>query len=214
MADRYTYVPHLGLFAMFAWAADDAVRFLGGRRRGAAAFAVVAIVFAVAGCALRTAEHMGAWRDTFALYRSSLASTPDSPFLHFNLGNGLLDRGDHVAAREHYAAALRLRPDWDLAAGNLAWLLATTPDSALRDPRRAIELAQRVAQSQSFRDPNALDTLAAGYAAAGDFERALALARRARALALAQGRQALAGEIEGRLRGYESGTAYVAPARR
>ena len=214
MADRYTYVPHLGLFAMFAWAADDIVRFLRGWRRGAAAFASVAIILAVAGCALRSAEEMGAWRDTLTLYRRSLASTPDSPFLHLNLGNRLLDRGDHAAAREHYAAALRLRPGWDLAACNLAWLLATAPDSALRDPHRAIELAQPVAQSQNFRDPNTLDTLAAGYAAAGDFERALALARRARALALAQGRADLAGEIEGRLRGYESGTAYVAPARR
>jgi hypothetical protein len=54
-----------------------------------------------------------------------------------------------------------------------------------------------------------LDTLAAGHAAAGDFEHVLALAHQARALA--QGREDLAGEIGGRARGYESGAAYVAP---
>lgn len=214
MADRYTYIPHLGLFAMLAWSADDAVRFLRGRGRGAAAFALAAILLAVFACAARSVGQMGAWRDSVALYQRSLASTPDSHWLHFNLGNRLLDRGDHAAAREHYAAALRLRPGWDLAAGNLAWLLATAPDSALRDPQRAIELAEGAAQAQGFRDPNTLDTLAAAHAAAGDFERALALGNRARALALAQGRRGLAGEIEERVRGYASGTAYVAPARR
>jgi tetratricopeptide (TPR) repeat protein len=214
MADRYTYIPHLGLFAMLAWSADDAVRYLRGRGRGAAAFALAAILLAVFACAARSVGQMGAWRDSVALYQCSLASTPDSHWLHFNLGNRLLDRGDHAAAREHYAAALRLRPGWDLAAGNLAWLLATTPDSALRDPQRAIELAQGVAQAQGFRDPNALDTLAAAYAAAGDFERALALGNRASALALAQGRRDLASEVEERVRGYAAGAAYVAPSQR
>jgi hypothetical protein len=214
MADRYTYVPHLGLFAMFAWSADDAVRYLRGRSRGAAALALAAVLLAVFGCAARSAQQMGAWRDTVTLYRHSLAATPDSHWLHFNLGNRLLVRGEHAAAREHFAAALRLRPGWDLAAGNLAWLLATTPEPALRDPQRAIELAEEIAQSQSFRDPNTLDTLAAAYAAAGDFERALALGRRASALAQAQGRDGLASEIDARVRGYASGMAYVAPVQR
>jgi len=107
-----------------------------------------------------------------------------------------------------------LRPGWNLAAGNLAWLLATTPDAALRNPQRAVELAEEIAQSQNFRDPNTLDTLAAAYAAAGDFERALALGRRAGALARAQGREGLASEIDERVRGYASGMAYVAPAQR
>jgi hypothetical protein len=214
MADRYTYVPHLGLFAMFAWSADEAVRFLRGRSRGAAVLALAAILLAIFGCAARSAQQMGAWRDTVTLYRRSLAATPDSHWLHFNLGNRLSDRGEYAVARDHYAAALRLRPGWDLAAGNLAWLLATTPDSALRDPQRAIELAQEIVQSQDFRDPNTLDTLAAAYAAAGDFERALAIGQRARALALAQGRKSLASEVDARVRGYASGTAYVAPAQR
>jgi len=214
MADRYTYIPHLGLFAMFAWSADDAVRSLRGRRRGAAALALGALLLLLIGCAARTVWQTGAWRDTVTLYQRSLASTPDSHWLHFNLGNRLFDQGDYAAARAHYAAALRLRPGWDLAAGNLAWLLATTPDPELRDPQRAIELAYRAAQSQGFRDPNTLDTLAAGHAAAGDFERALALARRARTLALAQGRGDLADEIDARARGYASGAAYFAPARR
>jgi hypothetical protein len=214
MADRYTYIPHLGLFAMFAWSADDAVRFLRGRRPGAAALAWGALVLLLLGCAARAAWQTGAWRDTVTLYQRSLASTPDSHWLHFNLGNRLFAQGSHAAAREHYAAALRLRPGWDLAAGNLAWLLATTPDPDLRDPHRAIELAYRAAESQGFRDPNILDTLAAGHAAAGDFERALALAHHARALALAQGRKDLAGEIGDRARGYESGAAYVAPVQR
>ena len=63
-----------------------------------------------------------------------------------------MDTGTAPVEASAQGAALRLRPDRDLAAGNLAWPLATAPDSALRDPQRAIELAEGVAQTRSFRD--------------------------------------------------------------
>jgi hypothetical protein len=72
------------------------------------------------GCAARAAWQTGAWHDMVTLYQRSLASTPDSHWLHLNLGNRLFAQGGHTAAREHCAAALPLRPGWDLAAGNLA----------------------------------------------------------------------------------------------
>lgn len=213
MADRYTYVPHVGLFMAFAWAAEDTLRSLRERRPAVAKLFAGVLVFLVAGCAVRTAHWTAVWRDTTTLYRNSISSTPDSHWLRFNLGNRLLERGEHAEALEHYEAALRLRPDLDPAAVSLSWLLATTPDTSLRDPPRALALSLGVAKSQGFRDPNTLDTLALAYAAGGDFDQAIAVARRAGAIAIRQGNGTLARSIAERLRGYESGRAHVDPSR-
>jgi len=59
---------------------------------------------------------------------------------------------------------------------NLAWLLATSPDPALRDPERAVRLAQEARDAEGDGDPELLDTLAAAHASAGHFERAAEIA--------------------------------------
>ena len=57
-------------------------------------------------------------------------------------------------------------------ANDLAWLLATTSDSRLRDGRRAVTIAERVSSLNEHEDPNFLDTLAAAYAEVGEYEKA------------------------------------------
>lgn len=88
-------------------------------------------------------------------------------------------RRDWAQAMEHSEAALRLVPHWAEVINGLAWLYATCPDAALRRPRRAVALAEQVCEGTDYRDPRALDTLAAALAAAGDFPRAVAAADRA-----------------------------------
>ena len=95
------------------------------------------------------------------------------------LGNALWALGRAEEAIEQLEAALRQRPGWPIAANNLAWMLATAPDPALRDPERAVGLAEETL-AVAPQDAGALDTLAAAHAASGRFDRALELARRAR----------------------------------
>jgi tetratricopeptide (TPR) repeat protein len=71
-----------------------------------------------------------------------------------------------------YSAALEREPGHREASNNLAWLLATAKDPALRDPERAIELA-RALLARAPGDAFVLDTLAAGYAAAGRHDEAV-----------------------------------------
>jgi len=213
MADRYTYMPHLGLFVLFAWAADDTLRSLRQCQPVMARLVVGLLAVLVVLCAGRTAHQTTMWRDTMTLYRSSIASTPESYWLRFNLGNRLLDGGEHAEALAQFEAALRQRPDHDPAAVSLAWLLATTPDASLRDPQRALALAENVARFEGFRDANTLDTLAAAHAARGDFGQAIVVARRAEVIAMRQGQEVLLRSIAERLRRYESGRAYVDPIR-
>lgn len=78
--------------------------------------------------------------------------------------------------------ALDERPDWPEAANELAWFLATHPEEQFRDGRRAVDLAQRLAEQSQYRQPAVLDTLAAAWAESGHFDRAAQIMQQAVAL--------------------------------
>ena len=80
--------------------------------------------------------------------------------------------GDHKAARVDLEKALELEPDDSGVLNNLAWLLATSPDEAIRDGKRAIELAKKACEETTWKQPHIISTLAAGYAETGDFAEA------------------------------------------
>ncbi len=83
-----------------------------------------------------------------------------------------LNVGEHSSAVTDYNKALALEPDSDHVLNNLSWVLSTSPDDDVRDGPRAIELATKAAELTEFKEAHILSTLAAGYAEAGDFEKA------------------------------------------
>ena len=99
-----------------------------------------------------------------------------------NLGRLFQARRDLPRALEQFREAVKLRPDWALPHADLAWLLATSSVPELRDPAAAVALASRAAELTQRRDGGVLDILAAAYAAAGDFPRAIAAAESALSL--------------------------------
>lgn len=211
-ADRYTYVPLLGIFWILAFGAREAHRALYGRWPAAAGALIGALLLVLVVLAERSADQRSAWRDTVTLYERSLDAAPNSPTLHFNLGNRLLRRngkGDEASALSHYEWALRLRPDWEPPSVSLAWLLATSSDPALRDPQRALALAARVVERAP--SPNALDTLATAQAASGDTDAAARTARLAVDGARSLGRLHQAQEFEARLETFAAGRPYRRP---
>ena len=91
---------------------------------------------------------------------------------------------------------------------NLAWLLATCPDDALRNGREAIDLARKACELTEWEEAGHIDTLAAAYAEAGDYEQAVKWQREAMAKASPEDESAEAGEdsgFEDRLQAYEAG---------
>ncbi len=88
-----------------------------------------------------------------------------------------LSVGDHAEAIKDYeqalAAAEKDDPENSGLLNNLAWVLATSPQDGIRDGKRSIELGERAAKSTDFKEAHILSTLAAGYAEAGDFEKAI-----------------------------------------
>ena len=100
------------------------------------------------------------------------------------------------------------------ACGRGPRVLATYPDPCVRDPEEAVRLAERAAGQTGYQQPTILDTLAAAYAASGDFETAVKAAEKALALAENVGAQELAAEIRERLRLYRQGQPFLAEERR
>jgi Flp pilus assembly protein TadD len=88
-------------------------------------------------------------------------------------------RGRKAEALANFERMLALRPRDAVVANNVAWILATNVDEKLRDPQRALELAETVCRETNRRVPTALDTLAAAYAANGRFEDAASTANEA-----------------------------------
>jgi tetratricopeptide (TPR) repeat protein len=103
----------------------------------------------------------------------ALRINPEYADAHYNIGDAYMRGGQSAEALEHFRQVVRLRPDWTPGLARLAWLLATAPQEALHDPKQAVWLAERAATLEGRRDFRTLDVLAAAYADAGMFDRAL-----------------------------------------
>ncbi|MHC4414094.1 MAG: fused MFS/spermidine synthase [Planctomycetota bacterium] len=142
------------------------------------------------------------FEDAIERYRLLLTIDPRYELAHYGLGHVLAQTGRAEEALEHLREAARLKPDWPTPLNGLAWLLATNPDSGVEQGREAVRLAQQAAALTQNRDASVLDTLAAAYAAAGEFEKAVSTAQRAVALASAARVDALVIQIRKRLELY------------
>ena len=132
---------------------------------------------------------------------------PQDPRPHFQLGLSAQLKGDLAAAVSHYRAAHQRDPR-GAASNNLAWLLATASDSRIRNGQEAVAIAAQLLQGSRAR-PDVLDTLAAAYAAAGDFDRAVETGAAAAEAAANAGDEALAQRIRARVALYQRKRPYL-----
>ncbi|MCU0590008.1 MAG: M48 family metalloprotease [Desulfobacterales bacterium] len=116
-----------------------------------------------------------------AVILREIERAPENPSLYGLLGDLYYRRQNFVEVKQAYEKSLALRPDQPQVLNNLAWLLATCTDEGLRDPPRALELAQRAAQLEQ--SAFILDTLAESYFANANYGQAVEVGRRALALA-------------------------------
>ncbi len=157
-ADRYTYVPLIGIFIMVAWG----VAALVGRRPVLRVAVSAAAVGAIVGCALTTRVQAGYWKDSVALFTRATTITlhVDEYEAHMSLGTTLGDQGRVDEAREHFAEAVRLRPESDAARCDLGIALARSGrfTDAARELKEALRLnpgnqaARRALDSLEGRD--------------------------------------------------------------
>jgi tetratricopeptide (TPR) repeat protein len=138
MADRFTYLPHVGLLVAAVWGVAEATA--SSRRRelvvgGAAAAMLV-------GCVVATRHQLAYWRDSGALFAHALAVTRRNSIAHTNYGFALLEQGRAADALAHFAEAVELKPDYAKARLNYGMGLASVGRSneAIAQYREAIRL--------------------------------------------------------------------------
>jgi tetratricopeptide (TPR) repeat protein len=120
MADRYTYVPLIGLFVCAVWAVAD---FFGGRRWGTQLL-TAAGVLVIAACSVMTWQQASFWKNDLTLFNHALAVTANNAVAHNIVGEALLDQGEYESANEHFRAALEADPSNAIARYDFSVALA------------------------------------------------------------------------------------------
>lgn len=118
MADRYTYVPLIGVFIMLAWSLPASAFALNiGRVTATAATLVLAVLTTL------TVIHVRVWKNTRTLFEHALKVTENNFTAHNILASALGEEGDLTGARSHAEKALQMRPDYGGAHYNLGLIL-------------------------------------------------------------------------------------------
>lgn len=141
-------------------------------------------------------------------FEEALAIEPNFADAHYNLGNLYLQIGEAPEALTHYQRALDTKPDDIQALNNRAWILATWPNSSIRNGPKAVELAEHADSLTSRKNQVVAATLAAAYAEASRFPEAVRTAERAMQLAASEGKETRALSIREQLETYKSGNAF------
>jgi tetratricopeptide (TPR) repeat protein len=141
IADRWLYVPAIGVFIVAAWGVSEFVGQIRLRRIAAGAAAGVCI-FALMVC---TWIQLGYWRSGFTLFTRALEVTKDNYIAHLNLGNEYLREKDNNEAIAHYKRALELHRDYVEAHYNLGIALGLERryEEAIEAYRRVLRLKEQ-----------------------------------------------------------------------
>ena len=163
MADRYTYVPLIGLFIMIAWGIPELTR---GWRYGRVVLRMAAgsLLAVLMVCTWMQLRH---WRNNETLFKHALNTTANNFLAHDSLGNTLAQQGKIGEAIDHYSAALRIKPDYMNSHTNLGIALLQRGDV-----EQAITHFSAVLRYQSD-SPEAHNNLGLAVARQGYVDRAI-----------------------------------------
>ncbi len=115
MADRYMYVPLIGLFILITWGVSDLLTPWRYKQLGLAIAAGV-VISALMICTWFQLRH---WKNSITLYRHALHVTPNNGIAHFGLGNVLDHQGKLDQAIIHYSKSLQIYPNYVRAHNSL-----------------------------------------------------------------------------------------------
>jgi hypothetical protein len=239
MANRYMYIPMLGLLIAIAWTVRD---FIIKRPRFRIAAAVICLI-ALSSMLILTRMQVRHWQNNTTLFDYTLRVTENNILAENNCGMILLEAGHANEAIEHFKnvrrinknhvnayinlgkaynqlgqdelaiqnlkKALELKPNSVEALNNIAYVLAIANNPSIQDANKAIEFAQHACELTGYKNPVMLDTLAIAYAAAGKFDDAIIRAKQAIDAAKAKRQEERVLEIEGRLELYRKGISYI-----
>jgi tetratricopeptide (TPR) repeat protein len=147
MADRYTYLPSIGIFIMVAWSAVE----LGAKWRYAKIGLVTLAVVSLAALLICTRTQIRYWQSSATLCKHAIEVTKDNFVMHINLGLALYSQGFVDEANSHYRQALQIKPGSPKAHNNLAVLLMEQGalEEAIKHGRQALRFRPDFAEAHS-----------------------------------------------------------------
>ena len=168
-ADRYTYIPTIGLSLALVWEIAE-------RLQPWPRFRVALAAAVTAACLTLTWLQVQYWRDDISLYQHAVAVVPDNYLAYFNLASALDAQGKTDEAIAQLRGAVRVRPYYVPARAELGQLLARQghPDEALSELQTAVRLRPDDGVAH-FRLGSVLGTLGRPGDAAAEFSQAVRL---------------------------------------
>jgi tetratricopeptide (TPR) repeat protein len=150
MADRYTYIPLIGLYGIIAWTASGVwVRLpVSGIRRNR--IGLLAGGLLLAGLAVRTHDQAGIWRDSLTLFQHATRVTTGNAKMHYNYGYALRQAGRFEESLNEYQKSLSIQPQYaqaEMALGDILCQLGR-PADAERHYLSAIAIQPRSAAAR------------------------------------------------------------------
>jgi len=147
-ADRYTYLPHVGLYIALTWLTADVARSLRFRKEILASVGI-GIVIVLSACAWKQTTY---WRNSETLWPRALAVTTDNDVALTNLGTSLMDRGQLDDALSYFQKALAVRSRSEHSHYNLSLaLIHDSVGNVLARKGRADEAIAHFRQAIEFR---------------------------------------------------------------
>jgi protein O-mannosyl-transferase len=163
MADRYTYVPIIGLFIMLAWGIPDLLARWSHARNALPAAAIVAIC----ACAILARNQVGYWQSGFDLWGHAVAVTSQNYMASNNFGVALAQQGRVPEAINYFRDAINIKPDYLEAHSNLA--VAYTSEKRNAEATNEYAFLAQIKPN----DPAARTTLARALAGQGRLDEAI-----------------------------------------
>lgn len=172
MADRYTYVPLIGLFIMAAWGIPDLLKNVSFRNKvlWTASFSILICLSVI------TWKQIGYWRDSISLYDHALGVVGPDDIIYLNRGVARESKGDHMQAISDYDGAIEINPRRAEAYHNRGLVYGKLGNymREVSDCSRAIEIYPAYADAFGHRG-TALSELGNYRQAISDFDRAIEL---------------------------------------
>jgi len=169
LADRFTYLPLIGIFIMVAWGIPDLLRAWHHHQAACAGAAALAL----GACTVLTARQLQPWQDTQHLFEHALTVTRNNYVAHFMLGTVLLEEGRRDEAFTQFAETARIEPTYFKAELNMGVILEARGD------REAAKQQYLAALRANPDYADAHNSLGAVLAAQGDTDGAVAQYREA-----------------------------------
>jgi protein O-mannosyl-transferase len=170
MADRYSYLPSVGIAIMVVWGASDLL----ARRSEGKWILGMAGGLAIMACMVLTPIQVQYWHDSDALFEHAIDVTKNNYLAYNNLGYFLSNRGETEKSMLYYKSALQINPNYDEAHNNLGYALAELGryQEATNEYIKALSLNPKLTEAHNNLG-NALGSLGLNDAAIHEYQVAL-----------------------------------------